>query len=194
MFPAETLPDGALFGPHHFLYPLYAMLFVAARKWDIHPRKEPALIVASALLALFAWAHVWKYFPVFGATMALVGVCGTILGGLVTWRYGRRFQIAVVGLGLAALDDAVSHAFGVWTPLDHLWGVWWAVYHGNRFPVLAEFTRDLPARLADLQSAVEQALPALPTLGDLPTLLVAVSLRALARLPILAPNAAFVPV
>ncbi|MFC5366042.1 hypothetical protein [Salinirubrum litoreum] len=196
MFPAETLPDGALFGPHHFLYPLYAMLFLAARKWDLHPRKEPVLVVASALLALFAWAHVWKYYPVFGATMALAGVCGTILGGLLTWRYGRRFQIAVVGLGLAALDDAVSHAFGVWTPLDHLWGVWWAIYHGERVPVVAESVRDPATALADLQSAVGEslpALPALPALGDLPTLLVAGAVRALARLPILAPHTALVP-
>lgn len=203
MFPAETIPDGALFGPHHFLYPLYAMLFVAARKWDIHPRKEPVLVVASALLALFAWAHLWKYYPVAGATLALVGVCGTIVGGLVTRRYGRRFQLGVVVLGVAALDDAVSHAFGVWTPLDHVWGVWWAIYHGKRFPRLAALARDPPRTLGDLQSAVESALPpfadlqsvlpAIPLSPDLPAALVAGALRGLARLPVFVPHSVLAP-
>jgi hypothetical protein len=204
MFPAETIPDGALFGPHHFLYPLYAMLFVAARKWDIHPRKEPVLVVASALLALFAWAHLWKYYPVAGATLALVGVCGTILGGLLTRRYGRRFQLGVVVLGVAALDDAVSHAFGVWTPLDHVWGVWWEIYHGDRFPRLAALARDPPRTLGDLQSAVESALPsfadlqsvlpAIPLSPDLPAALVAGALRGLARLSVFVPHSVLAPV
>jgi hypothetical protein len=120
--------------------------------------------------------------------MALAGVCGTILGGLVTWRYGRRFRIAVVGLGLAALDDAVSHAFGVWTPLDHLWGVWWAVYHGNRVPVLAAFARDPATTLCDLRSAVG------PALADLPAVLLLWIVRGLARLPGLAPHSVPVPI
>lgn len=204
MFPAETLPDGALFGPHHFLYPLYAMLFVAARKWDIHPRKEPALIVASALVALFAWAHVWKYYPAFGATMALAGVCGTILGGLVTRRYGRRFQLGVVVLGVAALDDAVSHAFGVWTPLDHIWGVWWKIYHGDRYPTVAAVAREPLRTLDDLKTVVESVLPTfaglqstvestLPALAEVPTSFVAPALRGLARLPVFVPHSALAP-
>ncbi|CQH55248.1 uncharacterized protein HHUB_2206 [Halobacterium hubeiense] len=32
--------------------------------------------------------------------------------------------VALVG-GLVALDDAVSHAFGIWTPLDAGWGQVW---------------------------------------------------------------------
>ena len=31
-------------------------------------------------------------------------------------------RAAVVVACLIALDDAVEHAFGVWTPLDALWG------------------------------------------------------------------------
>lgn len=47
------------------------------------------------------------------------------LGGF--WgRYGTGPAL-VVALGLAiALDDWMSHALGVWTPLDHLWRV--AIY------------------------------------------------------------------
>jgi len=70
MFPHESVPDGAPFGPHH----LYIGLLVAG----------------------FAFAMVWPHYPQMGAT-------GTLLGLLI------------------ALDDAVSHAFGVPTPLDWTW-------------------------------------------------------------------------
>lgn len=69
-FPAESVPDGAIFAPHH----LYTGLIIAG----------------------FAFTLVWRWYPVAGAT-------GTILGVLI------------------ALDDALSHAFGVWTPLDWFW-------------------------------------------------------------------------
>jgi hypothetical protein len=71
-FPYESVPDGAVFAPHH----LYVGLLVAG----------------------FSFALVWRFYPVTGAL-------GTLLGVLV------------------ALDDAVSHAFGVWTPLDWVWTV-----------------------------------------------------------------------
>ena len=47
-------------------------------------------------IAFFGFVSVWAYYPRLGAIMALLG------------------------LAIAA-DDAVSHAFGVWTPLDWLW-------------------------------------------------------------------------
>ena len=120
-FPAESVPDEALFAPHHFLYGLYLLLFACARKWDVHPHKEPLVVVGSALLALFGWAHLWRYYPKTGAVVCLLGVCGTLVGAAVTTRYGRRFQAVVALMGTVALDDAVSHAFGVWTPLDWVW-------------------------------------------------------------------------
>lgn len=48
------------------------------------------------VLALFSFVTVWPYYPVTGAAAVLVGT-------------------------LILLDDAISHAFGVWTPLDALW-------------------------------------------------------------------------
>lgn len=70
MFPAESVPDGHVFAPHHF--------------WI-------GLIVAA-----FSFGFVWRFYPVTGATGSVVGV-------------------------LVALDDAISHAFGVPTPLDWFW-------------------------------------------------------------------------
>ncbi|WP_158057202.1 hypothetical protein [Halorussus halophilus] len=124
-FPAESIPDGALFAPHHFLYGLYLVLFRCARKWDNYPRTEPLVVAGSALFALFGWAHLWRYYPVAGATVCVVGTLGTVVGGLVTTKYGRRWQLFVVWSALVALDDAISHAFGVWTPLDWLWNFAW---------------------------------------------------------------------
>lgn len=71
-FPHESVPDGAVFAPHH--------------------------LYSGVIIALFSFALMWRFYPVFGAT-------GTILGLLI------------------ALDDAVSHAFGVPTPIDWLWTV-----------------------------------------------------------------------
>jgi len=49
-------------------------------------------------VAAFAFTTVWDLYPVTGAGL-------TVLGTLIL------------------LDDVVSHAFGVWTPLDWLWRV-----------------------------------------------------------------------
>lgn len=49
-------------------------------------------------IAVFAFGLCWRYYPVTGATGTLVGLS-------------------------IALDDAVSHAFGVTTPLDWFWTV-----------------------------------------------------------------------
>ncbi|MFC4553194.1 MULTISPECIES: hypothetical protein [Halorussus] len=125
-FPAETVPDGALFGPHYFLYSLYLVLFACARKWDLYPRKEPVLVAGSACAGLFGWVHLWRYYPAAGATLCLLGAAGTVVGGLVTTRYGLRWRLYVVWTGLVATDDAISHAFGVWTPIDAVLGGFWA--------------------------------------------------------------------
>lgn len=128
-FPAESVPDGALYAPHHYLYALYLVLFVSARKWDIYPRKEPVVVTGSALAGLFGWVHVWRFYPAAGAIVCLVGALGVIAGGLLTTRYSIRWRLYVVWTGLIATDDAISHAFGVWTPLDWAWGIAWQVVH-----------------------------------------------------------------
>lgn len=124
-FPADAVPNGAMFAPHHFLYALYVTLFTCARKWDIYPREEPVLVSGSALAGLFGWAHLWRFYPAVGATVCLLGAAGVALGGVLTTRYGDRWRLSVFWSGLVALDDAVSHAFGVWTPLDWARSVVW---------------------------------------------------------------------
>jgi len=73
IFPAESVPDGNIFAPHHFY--------------------------SGILISWFGFQYVWPRYPRIGATMTLLGLA-------------------------IATDDAVSHAFGVWTPLD--WG--WAQF------------------------------------------------------------------
>lgn len=47
-------------------------------------------------LSVFAFVSVWDLYPTTGATLALIGI-------------------------VIALDDLLSHAFGIPTPLDELW-------------------------------------------------------------------------
>lgn len=46
-FPAETLPDGAVLGPHHFY--------------------------VGGMIALFGFMFVWPYYPTAGATLTVLG-------------------------------------------------------------------------------------------------------------------------
>lgn len=48
------------------------------------------------LVTAFGFLFVWPTYPQMGAAMTLIGV-------------------------LVTADDAISHAFGVWTPLDWFW-------------------------------------------------------------------------
>ena len=124
-FPAEAVPDGAIFGPHHVFSGALAVLFACWVVSDDLRRVEPVLTAAGALLALFGFAVTWRYYPETGALLTLLGAVVATVAPLVpggTWSLyplGWR-ALAVLG-GLVVLDDAVSHAFGVWTPLDAGW-------------------------------------------------------------------------
>lgn len=124
MFPAEGVPDGAIFAPHHYLWGLYLALLVSLVVWDDYRRREPILTVASIGIALFGWLHVWTFYPALGAGMSLAGtLAASITIGLDEWdAYPLRWRaLALLGC-LVALDDLASHAFGLWTPLDWIWG------------------------------------------------------------------------
>lgn len=56
----------------------------------------PHHLYIGVALTYFAFKYVWPRYPRLGASLTFVGI------------------------GIA-LDDAVSHAFGVWTPLDWGW-------------------------------------------------------------------------
>lgn len=72
-FPAEAVPDGDIFAPHH----LYIGLAIT----------------------LFGFMFAWANYPKLGAS------------------------ITAAGIAIQA-DDYVSHAFGIWTPLDAVWEQW----------------------------------------------------------------------
>ena len=132
MFPADVVPDGAILAPHHYTYGCLLALLCIGVVWDNYKDREPLYAAASVGAGLFGFLSVWPYYPAAGAIMALAGpvlaitavaagTLGLTVGGV--WDdYPRRMRVAVVGSCLIALDDAVEHAFGVWTPLDAAWG------------------------------------------------------------------------
>lgn len=140
-FPYEAVPDGAVFAPHHLHYGVLAALVVAAIVWDDFPQREPALVVVGLLAAEFGFSLTWPYYPATGAALALVGLAVAtipVTRGVValTAHYAGRewerpywaifpWQAVVVLLCLlVAWDDLLNHAFGVPTPLDHIWNVY----------------------------------------------------------------------
>lgn len=122
MFPHEAVPDGAIFANHHYYIGLFVAALAVASVWD-DQRWDPLAVASGLLVGLFGFALTWKYHPVTGATLALAGptISTLALAARPYWRR-RRSRAAWVLLGLLiTLDDAIEHAFGVWTPLDALW-------------------------------------------------------------------------
>ncbi|MGB9987325.1 hypothetical protein [Salarchaeum japonicum] len=124
-FPAEHVPDGAVFAPHHLTWGVLVVVFAAWIVSDNYPRREPLFAMAGAGLALFAFLFVWRFYPAAGAALALTGVTMTFAGilypGGVWAAYPLRWRVLAFVGAVVALDDAVSHAFGVWTPVDAAW-------------------------------------------------------------------------
>ncbi len=124
-FPAEAVPDGAILGPHHgHLGPL-AALIVAWAVGDDFPSKEPVLFVLAVVGAWFAFMFIWPFYPETGAVIAHVGLLGALGAVLLlpfwesySWLGWRGAALLAV---LVGLDDVMSHAWGVWTPLDWIW-------------------------------------------------------------------------
>lgn len=119
-FPVEPVPDGAFFAPHHFLYPLYAVLTLYVVKLNDDPDSKPVLIPIGAVVALVGWFHFWPFYPVTGAILALVGVFGVIVGGIVHTDVSDRWRVSVIALGLFALEDWIDHGTGIETPVSVL--------------------------------------------------------------------------
>lgn len=117
-FPAEGVPDGAVFAPHHLITGLLAVWVVA----DNYPRREPLLAIVGAVFALVGFLLVWRWYPGTGAAMTLAGIVlvptGVCWPGGMWAAYPVRWRLVALLGALTALDDAASHAFGVWTPLD----------------------------------------------------------------------------
>lgn len=123
--PAEAVPDGAVFAPHHLTWGALVCLFVCAVVWDDHRHAEPVVAAAGMLLALFGFLFTWKLYPGLGAFLTLTGCLAATISlarSSLWWtKYPARPHIVAMAGAFVALDDAVSHAFGVWTPVDFLW-------------------------------------------------------------------------
>lgn len=119
-FPAEAVPDNAVFAPHHLSIGVLAAMMLLAIVWNDRGGAEPAVAAAALLAALFSFWYVWPFYPVTGALGVLAGLLVASLAfGRPLWRdYSLGIQVGYALCILIALDDAVSHAFGVWTPLD----------------------------------------------------------------------------
>jgi len=58
--------------------------------------QAPHHLYIGVMVLLFGFVSVWPFYPATGAAMTVIGT-------------------------IVVLDDVLSHAFGVWTPLDAFW-------------------------------------------------------------------------
>jgi len=121
-FPHEAVPDGTILGPHHLYIGVAVVAVVAMTVWD-DDRRDPLLVVSGIIVSsVFGFALSWPHYPVVGALLTLTGLAASTLALARPYWREYRFRAVAVAVGLAvAWDDAVSHAFGVWTPLDWIW-------------------------------------------------------------------------
>jgi hypothetical protein len=122
-FPVERVPDGHVMGPHHLYLGVLAMLYVAALVWDNYARREPVVFGAAALAAFFAFQYVWPFYPEAGAGLSLLALLAPFARMGYWSDVSVALRVAAVLAVLVALDDVVSHALDVWTPLDWFWSV-----------------------------------------------------------------------
>lgn len=125
-FPFEAVPDGEVGVLHHFYWGGLLALFAAAVVWDDYRDREPVTLAAGTLVGLAFFGLWWPFYPVTGAAAAGLGTAVAVVGvGLPRWSayWSRRWR-AVAAVGVAAMvDDWLSHALGVWTPLDWAFSV-----------------------------------------------------------------------
>ena len=121
MFPHEAIPDGTVWIFHHFTYPLLFAYVILNWVRDNHPYREPKYVDVGICVALISFLLAWPHYPVFGALGALAGLLIASYGLVFhdVWElYDRRWRALVTLCVLMAYDDWISHALGLWTPLD----------------------------------------------------------------------------
>lgn len=119
---APPVPDGNIWFPHHFVIGAWGALFISW--WLPTDDDKPWLMVGGLFVALFGWYHAWAHYQRMGAFLVLVGlVLATIALRRPCWvdGTGRKFRLGAAAFMLIAWDDALSHAFGLHTPLDIVW-------------------------------------------------------------------------
>lgn len=134
-FPYHAVPDGNVALPHHLYTGALLALLMVAVVWDDYPAREPLAAALGLLLALLCFALIWPEYPVIGAAGTLVGLGVSTLGllrptitesGLAVWwlqHYPTWAWVLALLFLFIAWDDAIQHALGWTTPLDHLWRV-----------------------------------------------------------------------
>lgn len=128
--PAESVPDGSVFLPHH-LYVGFLLVALAALDVVARQRRVPWVVLGGAATALFGFALVWDPYEVIGAGLAGLGVLGAGVGVARVWTDARARTRLCAGLGVVIMaDDVVEHSTGVSTPLDALWH--WALLNWLR--------------------------------------------------------------
>lgn len=120
-WPAEAVPDGTILAVHHYWVGLLLALYAVWHVSDDHPHREPSIVLGGILTATVGFLT-WQHYPVAGAVLSHVGL-GAILGATLIGSFMSRYRwvgfrgLVLVGL-LVSLDDLLSHAWDVWTPLD----------------------------------------------------------------------------
>jgi len=127
-FPVERVPDGSVWLPHHLVWGVLVVLLAVWVVSDNLPRQEPLAAMVGILLAGFAFLFIWRPYPFAGAVLTFAGLglatLGVLYPGGVWSQYPLQWRlVALVGL-LVALDDAISHGLGVWTPFDWAWNAY----------------------------------------------------------------------
>lgn len=154
-FPAEAVPDGAVFGPHHFYLGVLLILLVCWLARDPESAAAPWGVAGLTLLAVFSFSLTWPYYPAVGAAGVLILLALATALSLFRpfwWRYGLVSRgVLAIGLFLA-WDDAVSHALGWWTPMDSVWARYLYPYVSNpALPDGVRFPHEIPTDVETLR-------------------------------------------
>jgi len=117
----ETVPDGHTLAPHHYTWGGLLTFWAATYAWDEFTDRKPLIVSLGVAVGLFSFITIWRFYPLPGAVGTLAGILIVTVGLARFRQYASRPAFVAATLGvLVMLDDWLSHALGVWTPLDWL--------------------------------------------------------------------------
>ncbi len=122
-FPYEKVPDGVILAPHHLTIGALIGLYFCAIVWDNYRYRQPHVVGGSLLSVIFSFISIWPYYPVLGAVLTLLSLLAATIAVMVRsiwYEYPLKYRQGVATAIIIAWDDALSHTFGVQTPLDWL--------------------------------------------------------------------------
>jgi len=112
-WPHEAEPDGQVGAPHHYYQGLGLVAAVAVAEASFW---LTLFVVAGFIGFLFTWRE--ELYPATGAAVTLVAVLGP---AVASTALPFPSSLAVLLGALVALDDWITHATGVWAPLEYVW-------------------------------------------------------------------------